>query len=122
MQVTTSSKSLINADSLLTNAVDALAVANSFASFIPVPVVSSLIQSAQTLVAVAQVGRWRTWMESDLSISLTFLVQLVQTNKKACARLANRAAELTQLISKEVHAREGLVDDDMRSAIASVNR
>lgn len=55
-------------------------------------------------------------------ILIHLLFQLVQSNKKDCARLASRAAELTQLISKEVHAREGLVDEDIRSAIASMDR
>lgn len=120
MPVAKSLKSQINIDNLLTNAADALSMANNFASLIPVPVVSSLVQAAQNVVTVAQVSRYRLNGISDGSRIRCF--QVVKSNKRACAQLARKAAELTSLISEVVHAREGHMDKDLHTAIASLQR
>lgn len=46
--------------------------------------------------------------------------QVIKSNKRACAQLASKSAELTKSISEEVHTREGIVDDRLRRAIESL--
>ncbi len=63
-------------------------------------------------------GSTLTW----ISDALLFQVVKNKTYKHACAKLASKIAELTQLISEEVHARGGVMDEHLRTAIGRLNR
>lgn len=49
-------------------------------------------------------------------------LQTVKSHKRDCAQLANKVAEVTMSISKEVLAQEVLVDDSLQSALESLER
>ncbi len=85
-----SSKLQINEDDLLANASTALSIANNFASLIHVPIVSSLIQTAQNIVTAAQVNRCRVWMESGSDLDYAALVRLSRVTRELVLSLRTK--------------------------------